>query len=58
MATKYIKVTEKEFDLIREEIYSSASQAGCMDENAALEAEKAMEAVHKVEKRNGFNPLY
>jgi len=57
MAGKYIKVTEREFNLIRHAVYSSESQAGAMDDEPADEAYKAYEAVQKAEKRNGLKPL-
>ncbi|MBO1897536.1 hypothetical protein HNW13_017505 [Shewanella sp. BF02_Schw] len=49
MTTRYIKVTEREFELIRSEIYSAEAQAGCMDEDAAEVAYKAFDAVKKAE---------
>ncbi|EKO3414733.1 hypothetical protein N2V14_004085 [Vibrio fluvialis] len=55
MATEYVKLTRKEFDLIREEIYSSESQSGCMDEEPAEVARKAFNAIKKAEKRNGID---
>ncbi|MCG6387551.1 hypothetical protein K6U51_12690 [Vibrio fluvialis] len=54
MATEYVKLTRREFDLIREEIYSSESQSGCMDEEPAEVARKAYDAIKRAEKRNGI----
>ncbi len=55
--SKYVNVTALEFDQIREEIYSSYSQCGCMDEEAVSEIMKAFRAIQKVEKRNDIDPL-
>lgn len=54
MATEYVKLTRREFDLIREEIYLSESQSGCMDEEPAEVARKAYDAIKRAEKRNGI----
>ncbi|ENB2053109.1 hypothetical protein D2H34_004576 [Vibrio fluvialis] len=54
MATEYVKLTRKEFDLIREEIYSAESASGGMDEEAADVARKAYDAIKRAEKRNGI----
>lgn len=57
MATRYVKVTERGFNLIREYIYSSESKAGAMDDGPAIEAEKAFNAVKRIEVRNSIEPL-
>lgn len=58
MATRYIKITEKEFDAIREEIYSAQSAIGAMEDDAQKDVERAVKAMKAVEKRNGLKPLY
>lgn len=58
MATRYIKITEKEFDAIREEIYSAESAIGAMEDDARKDVERAVRAMKAVEKRNGLEPLY
>ena len=55
---KYLKITPKEFELIREEIESSYSQAGCMDDEAANVAVEAYKAMKKVEKRNNIPSIW
>ncbi len=57
MTAKYVKLTLNEFNKIREEIYASYAQSGCMDLDAAECAEKAFDAVKKAEKRNDVEPL-
>lgn len=58
MGTRYIKITEKEFEAIREEIYSADSASGAMDDDARKDVERAVKAMKAVEKRNGLEPLY
>ncbi|MDI5832556.1 hypothetical protein OCF84_21455 (plasmid) [Shewanella xiamenensis] len=53
----YVNVTAFEFERIRQEIYSSYSQCGCMDDDAVEEILKAYRAIQKVEKRNDITPL-
>lgn len=57
LPSNYVKVTAFEFAQIRQEINSSYSQCGCMDEEAAEEAMRAYRAIQKVEKRNNIEPL-
>lgn len=52
--SKYVKLTQREFDLISDEIESSYSQHGCMDEEAAERAYKAWKAMQNANKRNGI----
>lgn len=58
MSTRYIKITEKEFDAIREEINSAHSAIGAMDDDASKDVLRAVRAMQAVEKRNGLEPLY
>jgi predicted glycosyl hydrolase (DUF1957 family) len=57
MPSRYIRITEREFELIRNEIYSAESASGAMDEDAAHEARMAFKAVQSAEKRNDIKPL-
>lgn len=54
----YIKVTPLEFRLFQEELESSLSQSGAMDEEARESIEKAIKALRRAEKRNNIPPLY
>ncbi|MGR2849353.1 hypothetical protein ABMX62_20165 [Vibrio vulnificus] len=50
----YILVTPSEFSKIEQEICSSYSQSGCMDDEPREQAEKAHDALIRVLKRNGI----
>ncbi len=52
-----IRMTMRDFDRVREEIYASYSQSGCMDEEPRLQAEKAYASIQATEKRNLIKPL-
>lgn len=56
-SVSYVQLTMSQFDNIREEIYSSYSQAGCMDEIAAKSAEKAYNSVLTAERANLLSTL-
>lgn len=55
---KYLKITPREFELMREEIKSSYSQTGCMDGEAVNVAIEAYKAMKKVEKRNNIPSIW
>jgi hypothetical protein len=57
-SAKHVVLTLGQFDDIREEIYSSYSQSGCMDEDAAQSAVRAYRSMTKAEKANLISPLY
>jgi predicted glycosyl hydrolase (DUF1957 family) len=57
MPSRYVRVTEREFELIRNEIYAAESASGGMDENAAQEVRMAFKAIQSAEKRNDIKPL-
>lgn len=56
-SSNYVIATLREFDKIREEVYSGYSQAGSMEDVAAIEAEAAYSAIQAVEVRNLIEPL-
>ncbi|USD35605.1 MULTISPECIES: hypothetical protein [Vibrio] len=56
-SAKYVVLTLGQFDDIRAEIYSSYSQSGCMDEDAAQSAVRAYRSMTKAEGANLISPL-
>ena len=56
--SKYVKLTLKEFEWMRQEIESSYSQSGCMDEDAAKVANNAHKALKMAERRNGIKSVF
>ncbi len=57
-SAKHVVLTLGQFDDIRKKIYSSYSQSGCMDEDAAQSAVRAYRSMTKAEKANLISPLY
>lgn len=54
MSAEYVKLTRREFELIRSVIDGEYSAAGGMDEEPQKLAEDAYEALLAAEKRNGI----
>lgn len=52
-----VQLTMNQFNHMRKEIYSSYSQAGCMDEVSACAAERAYDACSTAERANLVPPL-
>ncbi|EMW7305233.1 hypothetical protein AAFN31_004009 [Vibrio parahaemolyticus] len=57
-SAKHVVLTLGQFNDIREEIYSSYSQSGCMDEDAAQSAVRAYRSMIKAERANLISPLF
>lgn len=57
MSSKPIKITELEFEKIREAVYSTYAASDSFDDYSRIEALNAYRAIKSIERRNGLEPL-
>lgn len=57
MGTKPIKMTELEFEKIRNAVYSTYASSANFEDGARREALMAYRAIKSIERRNGYDTL-